>query len=67
MNDSWIKVYTSTDFFKSELVRQFLVDNEIEAVILDKKGYPYNIGPVEVYVQPEVSDRALELITQNDL
>ena len=67
MNDNWVKIYTSTDFFKSELVRQFLIDNDIDAVILDKKGYPYNIGPVEVYVQPEVSNQALELISQNDL
>ena len=67
MNDSWIKVYTSSDFFKSELVRQFLVDNDIEAVILDKKGYPYLIGEVEVFVQPEHSKNASELIAQNNL
>ena len=67
MNDSWVKVYTSTDFFKSEMVRQFLIDNEIEAVILNKQGYPYNIGNVEVYVQPALSQEALELIAQHNL
>ena len=67
MNDSWVKVYSSTDFFKSEMVKQFLVDNEIEAVILNKQGYPYNIGQVEVYVQPGLSQQALELIGQHNL
>ena len=67
MNDSWVKIYTSSDFFKSEMVRQILIQNEIEAVILNKKGYPYNIGEVEVYVQPDHFQSALELIVQNDL
>ncbi|MFD2161697.1 DUF2007 domain-containing protein [Paradesertivirga mongoliensis] len=67
MNDNWVKVFTSTDFFKSEMVKQFLVENNIDAVVLNKQGYPYNIGEVEVYVQPKYSTHALELIQQNDL
>ena len=60
MNENWIKVYTSADFFKSELVRQHLIENDIEAVLINKQGYPYNIGNVEVYVQPEQSQAALQ-------
>ena len=67
MNEDWNKVYTSSDFFKSELVRQFLVEHEIEAVILNKQGYPYQIGEVEVYVNPAVFQEAVELIGKNDL
>ena len=67
MNEDWSKIYTSPDFFKSELVRQFLIDNEVEAVIMNKQGYPYVIGEVEVYVKPEDSTKALELIVQNNL
>lgn len=67
MNDSWVKIYTSTNFFKSELVRQLLVENNVEAVVLNKQGYPYNIGEVEVWVQKDVFNQALELIVQNDL
>jgi hypothetical protein len=67
MNDNWKKVFTSSDFFKSEMVRQFLVDNNIEAVILNKQGYPYQIGEVEVYVQDDLLDKAAELIAQNEL
>jgi hypothetical protein len=67
MNDSWVKIYTSADFFKSEMVRQVLIDHEIDAVILNKQGYPYNIGQVEVYVQPDLFQSALELIVKNDL
>ena len=65
MDDSWVKVYTSSDFFKSEMVRQLLIENDIEAVILNKQGYPYNIGEIEVYVQPTVVQKAKELITES--
>lgn len=67
MNDSWVKVYTSKDFYKSELVKQFLFDNGLEAVVLNKQGYPYQIGEVEVYVQSDSSKKAFELIAENDL
>lgn len=67
MTEGWVKVYTSADFFKSELVRQLLTENEIEAVILNKQGYPYNIGQVEVYVQPNLAQQATDIIEQNEI
>lgn len=68
MNDSWVKVYFSRDLYRSELVKQFLVDNEIDAVLLNKQGYPYNtLGDAEVYVSLQQSQKALELITKNEL
>lgn len=68
MIKGWVKIYTSTDFFKSELVRQVLVDNEINAVIIDKQGSPYKVlGYVEVYVQEANEEKALQIITTNEL
>ncbi len=67
MNEDWNKVYTSTDFFKSELVRQHLIENGIEAVILNKQGYPYQIGYVEVYVKPDQFQQAMDLIAESDV
>ncbi len=67
MNEDWNKVYTSTDFFKSELVRQHLSENGIEAVILNKQGYPYQIGYVEVYVKPDQFQQAMDLIAESDV
>lgn len=67
MNEDWNKVYASRDFFKSEMVRQLLIENEIEAVILNKQGYPYQIGEVEVYVKPTAFQEALQLIGKSEL
>ena len=67
MNNDWVKIFTSSDALKSELVKQFLVENEIEAVLLNKQGYPYQIGEAEVYVHPDFADQAKELLASNEI
>ncbi len=67
MEAGWVKIYTSADFFKSELVRQVLVDHEMEAIIINKQGFPYRIGEVEVYIHEADFQKALEIIVKNEL
>ncbi len=67
MEAGWIKIYTSADFFKSELVRQVLIDNEIDAIIINKQGFPYRMGEVEVYIHEGNFQKALEIIINNEL
>ncbi|MEO5909816.1 MAG: DUF2007 domain-containing protein [Pelobium sp.] len=67
MNDSWVKIYTSNQFFKSEIVKQVLIDHEIEAVIMNKQDSSYKFGEVEVHIQQKDFQKALEIILQNDL
>lgn len=67
MTKGWVKIYSSFDFFKSEIVRQVLIDHEIEAVILDKQGFPYKLGDVEVYIHEANFDKAIEIIISNEL
>lgn len=67
MEADWLKVYTSSDFFKSELVRQVLIDNEIDAIIINKQGFPYRIGEVEVYIHESNLEKAKAIISNNQL
>ena len=67
MEQDWVKIYTSHDFFKSEIVRQILIDNEMEAVIIDKQGFPYQLGEVEVYIHQDHFQQAIELIVKQEL
>ena len=67
MEQGWVKIYTSHDFFKSELVRQVLTDQEIGVILLNKQGFPYNIGEVEVYIHENNFQQALEIIVKNEL
>lgn len=67
MQQGWIKIYTSHDFYKSELVKQVLIDHEIDAVIMNKQGFPYQIGEVEVYINDTHFQQAIEIIIKNEL
>lgn len=67
MEAGWIKIFTSADFFKSELVRQALIDHDIEAILINKQGFPYAIGEAEVYIHEDNYQKALEIITENEL
>ncbi len=67
MEAGWVKIYTSQDFFKSELVRQVLAENNIEPIIINKQGFPYQLGEVEVYIHEDQFQKALEIIITNEL
>lgn len=67
MNKDWVKVYTSGDFFKSEIVKQVLVENDVPAVIIDKSGFPYRLGEVEVYIPETSFQKAIEIIISAEL
>jgi len=61
--DNWKCVFTADQEYQAELVKGFLTNENIEAVVYSKKGSDYNIfGYVEVYVQPEDENLAIELI-----
>lgn len=67
MNSSWVKIYTSHQFFRSEIVRQVLIDHQIEAVLMNKQDSAYKFGEVEIYIHQSNFDKAIELIIQNEL
>jgi len=67
MSEDWVKIYTSDDFYKSEIVRQVLVQHNIEAVLFDKQGFPYKIGEVEVHIHKRDFNKALEIIIRNEI
>lgn len=65
--NNWIKVYSNSQYFKSEIVKQVLIDHEIEAVIMNKQDSSYKFGMVEVHVEESHADQAKQIIAKNDL
>ena len=61
--ENWICVYSTDQMNKAELVKEYLANENIESVIFDKKDSAYTVfGEVELYVQPEDENIAIELI-----
>ena len=67
MEKGWIKIFTSSDFYRSEIVKQVLIEHDIDAVLINKQLSGYNIGAVEVYIHQEDFSKAVEIMALNQL
>lgn len=62
---NWTKIYTVTQSYQAEIVHSFLIDQEIESVILNKKDSSYNnFGNYELFVADINKEKAQLLINQ---
>ena len=61
--ENWKCIFIADQEYQAELVRGYLISENIEAAIINKKDFAYAfLGYVEVYVQPEDENLAVELI-----
>jgi hypothetical protein len=68
MEKGWIKIFTSTDFYKSEMVKQVLTEHQIKTVILNKQDSSHRtFGDIEVYIHQENFSNAIEIMILNQL
>ncbi len=66
MEKDWIKIYTSSNFYQSEIIKQALIENDVEAVLMNKQVSGYNIGAVEVYIHQQDFSKAIEIIAASE-
>lgn len=64
MTDNWVSVYTTGVKYLAEFAKQMLEDNNIPAVIMNRKDSMYLFGEIEVFVNPKDKEKAKELIEQ---
>lgn len=63
--ENWKCVYSTDQVYKAEAVKEFLAEGDVEAVIVNKKDSAYTVfGDVELFVQPEDENLAIELIKE---
>lgn len=68
MEKNWVKIYKSTNFYQSEIVKQMLLQHKIAAVLLNKQDSSYrSFGNIEVYVHQGDFDQAIELLILNQI
>lgn len=68
MEKNWIKFFSSSDFYRSEIVKQVLCEHEIDAVLLNKQALSYrDFGDVEVYIHQQDFGSAVEIMILNQL
>jgi transcription antitermination factor NusA-like protein len=68
MEKDWVKIYTSSNYYRSEMVKQALAGQNITSVILNKQDSSHRtFGNIEVYVHQEDFSNAIEIIVLNQI
>ena len=68
MEKNWIKIFTSPDYYRSEMVKQVLTEHQIDTVLLNKQAYSHRpFGEVELYIHQENFSNAIEIIILNQI
>jgi hypothetical protein len=68
MEKNWIKIFTSNNFYQSEMVKQALIGHDIESVLLNKQDSSHRtFGDIEVYIHQEDFSNAIEIIILNQV
>ena len=62
MEKDWVMIYSATDELLIEMAKQILEENQIEAVILNKKDRTYLLGDLELYVNRDSVIRAKSVL-----
>ena len=65
MEKDWVKFFSSDRPFEAEIVKGMLLENDIEAVLLNRQSSSYNItlpGQVELYVHESQEKIAKDLV-----
>jgi len=68
MEKNWVKIFTSTNYIQSEIVKQMLIEHHIDAVVLNKQDSSHRtFGQIEVYIHHENFGQAVELLIANQI
>lgn len=62
MKEGWVKVYTLDKQYRAELLKDKFEQNNIEAIILNKRDSAFNtFGSIEVFVHEDNKAKAEEI------
>lgn len=68
MEKDWVKIYTTAQQQKADLVLTLLQEHEIEVVKLNKQDSSYlRFGEVELYVHANQFQEAIEIIIRSEI
>ena len=51
MKNEWVIVYSTSDIFQAEVIKQMLLSNSIDAISMNQKDSSYHFGSVDIYTK----------------
>ena len=67
MDENWTLIYSSSQIYKTEILKGFLEENDILSVVINKKDSVYLFGEAELYVKVDDAFKAKQLILKQNI
>lgn len=64
MKNEWVIVYSTSDVFQAEVIKQMLLSNSINAISMNQKDSSYHFGSVNIYTKEKDMKKAKEIISK---
>lgn len=64
MKNEWVIVYSTSDVFQAEVIKQMLLSNSIDAISMNQKDSLYHFGSVNIYTKEKDMKKAKEIISK---
>tara|TARA_X000000368_G_scaffold4092_1_gene3124 strand:+ start:2713 stop:2907 length:195 start_codon:yes stop_codon:yes gene_type:complete len=64
MKNEWVIVYSTSDVFQAEVIKQMLLSNSIDAISMNQKDSSYHFGSVNIYTKEKDMKKAKEIISK---
>ena len=64
MKNEWVIVYSTSDVFQAEVIKQMLLSNSIDAISMNQKDSSYHFGTVDIYTKEIDMKKAKEIISK---
>lgn len=64
MINDWIEIYSTNDIFKAEVIKNMLISNNIEAIIMNQQDSSYHFGTAKIYTKKENILKTKEIISE---
>ena len=68
MEKNWVRIFTTFNYYQAEIVKQVLIENEIDTVLLNKQDSSHRtFGDIEVYIHQQDFSNAIEVMILNQI
>jgi len=68
MEKNWVRIFKTFNYYQAEIVKQVLIENEIDSVLLNKQDSSHRtFGDIEVYIHQQDFSNAIEIMILNQI
>ena len=60
--EKWIKVFSTQKMYEAEIVKGVLMENDIQAIVMNKQDSSYFFGNYEIMVEHDNVIKAIKII-----